>query len=134
MDQNSIDLKGSEVSSISVDQGTLRLSFSRAYIVRSITGSTERTRWWQAGELVMDGAEIISSPPDGPLKCTGGDIDDNVYTYRNMIPLPLDSRGHTGCTLRFEESPVALIATGRTLKLAMRDVPRYIGHLRPESG
>lgn len=134
MDQNSIDLKGSEVSSISVDQGTLRLSFSRAYIVRNMTGSTERTRWWQAGELVMDGAEIISSPADGPLKCTGGDIDDNVYTYRDMIPLPLDSRGHTGCTLRFEESPVELIATGRTLKLEMRDVPRYIGHLRPEKG
>lgn len=134
MDQNSIDLNGSEVSSISVDQGTLRVTFSRAYIVRRMTGSTERTRWWQAGYLVMDGAEVVSVPPDGHLTCAGGDLDDNVYTYRDMIPMPLDSRGRTRCELRFEGIQEPLVATGRTLKLEMLEVPRYIAHVRPETG
>jgi hypothetical protein len=131
MDSSSIELPGSEVESISLEDGRLRVRFSRAYIVKTMTGSPERTRWWQTGDLIMDGAEPEAALPEGPLVCAGGDIEENVYTYRNMIPIPLDSRGRTRCALRFRGTDVQLIVSGETIRVEMIDVPKYIEHIRP---
>jgi hypothetical protein len=131
MDSSSIELRGSEIESIDIREDCLRVRFSRAFLVKTMTGSEERTRWWQAGELVMEGAEIHSSVPAGPLICDGGDIDDNVFTYRDMVPLPLDTRGRTACDLRFRGTDAVLKATAETLRLDMVDVPKYIEHIRP---
>lgn len=132
MDSSSIDLPGSEIESIDLNNGVLRVRFSRAYIITVMTGSVERTKWWQAGDLVMEGAEVEGELPRGPLVCAGGDVGENVYTYRDMIPLPLDSRGRTHCDLRFEGSDRRLTASAETVRLEMRDLPKYIGHIRPE--
>ena len=78
MDSSSIDLPGSEIESIALDDGVLRVRFSRAYIIKTMTGSVERTKWWQAGDLVMEGAEVEGELPRGTLVCTGGDVSDNV--------------------------------------------------------
>ena len=63
-----------------------------------MTGSVERTKWWQNGELVFGGAELDEdSPlPSLPVECVGGDVGENVYTYRDMIPLPLECHQGSG--------------------------------------
>ena len=132
MESNSIELPGSEIGTISDHGGCLRIGFSRAYIVRTMTGSSERTRWWQSGELIMEGATTEAAIPEGPLVCDGGDVDDNVFTYRNMIPVPLDTRGRTRCDLRFRGTDRRLVVSGETLRLEMTDLPKYIEHIRPE--
>jgi hypothetical protein len=131
MDSSSIDLPGSEVESITLADGRLCVRFSRAYIVKTMTGSPERTRWWQAGALIMDGADADGALPKGPLVCAGGDVQENVYTYRDMIPIPLDSRGRTRCEMRFHDTATPLIVKAETLRLEMIDVPKYIEHIRP---
>jgi hypothetical protein len=130
MDSSSIELPGSEIGSIRLQDGCLRVELFRAYIVKTMTGSRERTRWWQSGALVMEGAEPESDLPAGPLICDGGDIDDNIYTYRDMIPLPLDSRGRVRCDLRFRDTDTCLVVRGTRLTLEMAEVPKYIEHLR----
>jgi len=132
MDSSSIELPGSEIESIVLHDNTLHIRFSRAHIVKTMTGSRERTRWWQAGELVMEGAELESGVPQGPLTCDGGDIEDNVFTYRDMVPVPLDSRGRAGCELRFKETDDILKAVAKTVRLEMTATPKYIEHIRPE--
>jgi hypothetical protein len=129
LDSSQVDLPGSEIASIELDQGTLRISFGRAYILKSMTGSKERTRWWQAGTLVIEGVEEPLALPQGPLVCAGGDIEENVYTYRDMIPIPLASRGAIRCLLRFEGRDDPLIASGRAIRLEMTEAPKYIEHL-----
>jgi hypothetical protein len=131
MDSSSIELPGSEIESIRLEDGCLRVRFSRAYIVKMMTGSPERTRWWQAGELVMEGAEAEGAVPAGPLVCEGGDVEENIYTYRDMIPVPLDSRGRTACDLSFRGTDDHLVVRGETVRLELVDVPKYIEHLRP---
>lgn len=131
MDSSSIQLSGSQVHSFSLEHGILRVHFSRAYIVKTMTGSQERTRWWQCGDLIMEGATPQRDLPVGPLTCSGGDIEDNIYTYRDMIPLPLDSRGHVSCNLGFQGTDTRLIVAGETLRLEMADVPKYIEHIKP---
>jgi hypothetical protein len=130
LDHIDIDLKGSEISSIELDNGRLRLHFSRAYLIKTMTGSSERTRWWQAGDLIIEDAEVASTPPSGRLLCQGGDIDENIYTYRDMIPVPLASRGRARCALRFEGIAEPFVAEGTAVRLEMQDTPKYIEHLR----
>jgi hypothetical protein len=131
LDSSQIDLPGSAIEHIVLEDGTLRVQFSRAYILKSMTGSKERTRWWQAGALVLEGVEGAPSLPEGPLVSAGGDIDENVYTYRDTVPIPYASRGAIRLMLRFEGHPEPLIVHGQAIRLEMIDVPRYIEHLVP---
>ncbi|EXJ17127.1 hypothetical protein [Imhoffiella purpurea] len=132
MDSISIELKGSEIASIDCRQDGLTIEFSRAYLIKTMTGSKERTRWWQAGSLLIDGAETGGDIPSGPLVCAGGDIEENIYTYRDMIPIPLESRGRIRCELSFGDGE-SLVVTGTGIRLIMHETPKYIEHLRAEA-
>jgi hypothetical protein len=130
MDSSYIELKGSEIELIESTSTRVRLAFPRALIIKNMTGSKERTRWHQAGVLVL---EDVGNPPDlnkGPVICAGGDIDDNVYTYRDMIPIPFSSRGLIRCALRLEGVPTTLLVEARSARLEMEGVPKYLDHLR----
>lgn len=132
MDSNSIELPGSEIDYIRLDDDRISVGFSRAYIIRMMTGSRERTRWWQRGEMIIEGASAEEDIPEAPLICLGGDLDDNVFTYRDMIPLPLETRGRIRCELRFKDTKERLVVSGEALSMRMADVPKYIEHIRPE--
>lgn len=136
MDSSSIRLPGSELAEISFENGLLRVVFSRAYIIKTMTGSAEKTLWWQSGALILENAELLAplpeQAPDDTLICDGGDIDENVYTYRDMIPIPLDSRGYCRCDLALRGANARITAQGETIRLAMQATPRYIEHIRPD--
>ncbi|MEW8396188.1 MAG: hypothetical protein AB2707_08510, partial [Candidatus Thiodiazotropha sp.] len=72
MDSSSIDLPGSEVESIEFENGRLTIRFSRAIVIKTMSGSEERTRWWQAGALVYEAADLESAIPGFPCVCEGG--------------------------------------------------------------
>jgi hypothetical protein len=120
VDSSSIELAGSQIDAINLEDGILRVSFSRAYISKTMTGSVERTRWYQAGELIIGGAELESDLPLGPLVCAGGDVGENVYTYRDMIPLPLQSRGRVHCDLRAPRKNCLRMARRSCCRCAIR--------------
>jgi len=133
VDSTSIALPGSKISAVTVDGDTVRVHFEPAYLIKHMTGSVERTRWWQNGALVFDGATLDpESPlPALPVACRGGDVGENVYTYRDMVPVPLESRGRAYCALKtVDEGLIRVEGTG--VRLEMVDVPKYIEHLRPE--
>ncbi|MEA1052575.1 hypothetical protein U5801_22600 [Lamprobacter modestohalophilus] len=134
MDSSSIRLPGSQLAEISFVDGTLKVAFARAYIIKTMTGSTEKTLWWQAGELVLEHAELLAPLPEPQpgegLVCDGGDIDENVYTYRDMIPIPLESRGLCRCDLKLRGTDARITAQGETVRLLMQATPKYIEHIR----
>lgn len=134
MDASSIELPGSKITAVTVDGDTVRIRLEPAYIIKTMTGSVERTKWWQNGELVFGGAELDDEQPlpELPAECTGGDVGENVYTYRDMVPLPLESRGHAHCTLRVTGSDAPIRVTGESVQLVMEDVAKYIEHIRPD--
>jgi hypothetical protein len=130
MDSTTIELPDSEIASVVLQDGELRIDFSRAILVKTISGSDERTRWWQAGSLVLEEAEVESPLPECPCVCEGGDVGENVYTYRDMIPIPLESKGRAHCDLKFRGSGESLRAIGSGVRLEMEDRPHYIEHIR----
>ena len=130
MDSSSIELPGCEVESIELADDRVSVRFSRAYIVKTMTGSAECTRWWQAGSLVFEGASVDGELPQLPAICSGGDIGENIYTYRDMIPIPLQSRGRAHCDLGFKGSDQRLRVQADAVHLDMVDRPHYIEHIR----
>jgi hypothetical protein len=130
MDSTTIDLPGSEIESITLEDGKLRVRFSRAYLIKTMSGSEESTRWWQTGELVFEEAEVEGELPQCPCVCAGGDVGENVYTYRDMLPLPLESHGRAHCALKFKDQPAILKAVAVGVRLVMDDRPQYIEHIR----
>ncbi|MEJ2576183.1 MAG: hypothetical protein P8106_05725 [Gammaproteobacteria bacterium] len=131
MDATHIELPGSRIAGVTVDGATVRVRFEPAYLVKTMTGSVERTRWRQNGELVFEGAVVEQGPPTLPAECRGGDVGENVYTYRDMIPVPLASRGRAHCRLRLADADDPLEVSAEAVTLVMEDVPKYIEHIRP---
>jgi hypothetical protein len=134
VDSTSIDLVGSKISAVIVEGDTVKVRFEPAYLIKTMTGSVERTRWWQNGELVFDGAELDEERvlPELPAACAGGDVGENVYTYRDMVPVPLESVGRAHCDLKIEGSDATVRVMAEAVTLVLEDVPKYIEHLRPE--
>jgi hypothetical protein len=131
MDSTHIELPGSEITAVTVDGDTVRIAFEPAYLIKSMTGSVERTRWWQNGVLVFEQAELDAEdlPATFPVTCDGGDVGENVYTYRDMVPVPLNSRGRAHCVLKAGEGVIRV--AGAAVHLDMQAMPKYIEHLRP---
>ncbi|MGV6826900.1 MAG: hypothetical protein ACWA5Q_07980 [bacterium] len=134
MDANSIELKGSMIQGVRQEGESVIIRFEPAYIIRTMTGSQERTKWWQNCELVFD--EVVAA--DGldlglPAACEGGDVSENVYTYRDMVPIPLESRGRAGCALSISGNDQKILVTAAAVKLVTEEVPKYIEHIRAES-
>jgi len=131
MDSTSIELRGSQIAAVCIEGQTIRIRFEPAFLIKTMTGSVERTRWRQNGELVFENAELDDSQalPPLPAACSGGDVGENVYTYRDMIPVPLNSRGRAHCVLQTGGGAIRVAAEG--VRLEMEDVPKYIEHLRP---
>ncbi len=129
MDNSTIELPGSDISEVTIDGEIITVHFERVIIIKIMTGAFERTRWWQQGELVFEGAQLIDDLPSFPAVCSGGDVGENVYTYRDMIPIPLESRGTAHCDLKIEGSDQHLRIQAQAVRLDMIDVPKYIEHI-----
>lgn len=134
MDASSIELPGSTITAVIVDGDTVRVRMEPAYIIKTMTGSQERTKWWQNGELVFGGASLDEDGelPSFPVECSGGDVGENVYTYRDMIPNPLTSQGRVHCAIKVKDSDAVIRVVGESITLVMEDVPKYLQHIRPE--
>lgn len=133
MDSTSIDLVGSTISAVIVEGDTVKVRFEPAYLIKTMTGSVERTRWWQNGNLVFESAELEEGDlPTLPGECVGGDVGENVYTYRDMVPVPLESVGRAHCALKIDGSDSLIRVNAGAVTLELEDVAKYIEHLKPE--
>jgi len=130
LDHSHVELKGLRITSLTRTETGLCIAFSWAAITKRMTGSQERTRWWQAGTLVLD--ELASEPwlPAGPWCCVGGTIDENIYSYRDLIPIPFTSRGQIRCLLQLEGQDRPLVVEAGAVRLELEGVAHYIEHQR----
>lgn len=129
MDATSINLTESTVARVVQEGDEVRIRFEPAVLIKTMTGSAERTKWRQNGELIFKGARIEGDLPDLPGTCAGGDVGENVYTYRDMVPVPLESRGRAHCDLKIGEHSIRVEASA--VELVLEDTPKYVEHLRP---
>ena len=127
-----LSLPQAQVERVERDGDTVCIHLSEFFIYVSLSGSAERTQWRQAGVLVLDEAEVEGGLPVGPAVLAGGDVHDNTYTYRDLVPLPLDARGRVGCTLRIKGRDEPLVLQGTRLRLETLGERRYVAHVRDQ--
>ena len=131
MDLTSIELAGSVIASVTSQDEEVVIRFEPAYLIKTMTGSDERTKWKQNVELVFSGASLEDPGQlTFPVTCAGGDVGENIYTYRDMIPVPLDSRGSAHCDLGLVGAEQRIRVRGDSLKLVQEGVPKYMEHIR----
>ncbi len=132
MDSSSIELPGSRISAVVQEGDRIEIRFDPAYVIKTMTGSVERTKWYQQGALIFEGAELTATLPQLPAVCRGGDVGENVYTYRDMIPLPLASQGRAHCRIKLEDQQECIEVQAASVRLVMEEPAKYIEHLRPD--
>ncbi len=128
-----MQLPGAQLASIEHDDDTLTLHFSRIDLIQEMEGAFEDSLWTQAVKLIIRHASLEGPLPDCPCVISGGDLTDNIYTYRNHAPLPIKWRGEVRCKLTVDGTAADITASGDGLEVQQLDYPRYIKHIKTDS-
>ena len=94
-----LQLPGAQLESIEQDGDSVTLHFSLVHLVQEMENAFEDSLWTQAIDLTAKGCSIEGDVPDCPCELGGGDLTDNIFTYRDHAPLPINWRGEVHCKL-----------------------------------
>ncbi|MEZ5541989.1 MAG: hypothetical protein R3F42_08090 [Pseudomonadota bacterium] len=129
---NILQLPGAALAAIEREDDSFILHFSRLYLLQEMEGAFEDSLWTQALDIVIRGATLDGSLPDCPCVIQGGDLTDNIYTYRDHAPLPIRWRGAVGCRLFVSGTRDAFGLQGTAMEARQIDHPRYIKHIKKD--
>jgi hypothetical protein len=126
---SSLQLPGARLERIEHGDDEITLHFSLVYLVQVIEGAFQDSLWKQACKLVIRNIETDGEFPQCPCEIRGGDMTNNIYTYRDHAPLPINWRGSVGCKLTVAGSDAVLSIDGTAMQMELVDHPRYIKHI-----
>ena len=125
-----LQLPEARLESIDRDAGTITLRFSQVFLVQEMENAFDDSLWTQAVNLTISDYSLHGELPDCPCVISGGDITDNIYTYRDHAPLPINWRGDVRCTLKVAGSHAVFSINGNSMQLEQLETPRYIRHIK----
>ena len=125
-----LQIPGAQLESIQQGEKEITLHFSRVELIQEMEGTIEDSLWTQAVNLSIKGIELDGELPACPCVISGGDMTDNIYTYRDHAPLPISWRGGVSCTFKVDETNTGFTITGESMQLEQLEHPRYIKHIK----
>jgi hypothetical protein len=125
-----LQLPEARLESIDRDADTITLRFAQVQLVQQMENAFEDSLWTQAVNLTLRDYSLDGDLPDCPCEISGGDITNNIYTYRNHAPLPINWRGDVRCTLTVAGSGATFAISGDSMQLEQIATPRYIRHIK----
>lgn len=125
-----LQLPGARLESIEQSDNGIKLNFSLFYLVQEIENAIDNSLWTQAGNLVVRDITIEGELPVCPCELKGGDLTNNIHTYRDHAPLPIDWRGEVACKFTITGSDVTFSIDGESMQLEQINHPRYIKHIK----
>ena len=127
---NTLQISGAQLESIEQADNDITLHFSQVQLVQEMEGAIEDSLWTQAVNLLIRDIEIEGELPACPCVIKGGDLVDNIFTYRDHAPLPINWRGEVSCMLIVEGTGNTFSVEGESMQLEQIDNPRYIRHVK----
>ncbi|MDX2457228.1 MAG: hypothetical protein QNL87_06945 [Gammaproteobacteria bacterium] len=127
---NTLQLPGAQLESIEQANNDITLHFSMVQLLQEMEGAIEDSLWTQAVNLMISGVEIAGELPACPCVIKSGDMTDNIFTYRDHAPLPINWHGEVRCALTVEETGVTFSIDGESMQLKQIELPRYIRHIK----
>ena len=126
---SSLQIPGARLERIERSDKEITLHFSLVHLVQVMEGAFQDSLWKQACNLVIRNVEINGELPECPCEIQGGDMLNNIYTYRDHAPLPIDWNGSVGCRFTVAGSGAVFSIDGTVMQMKMIDHPRYIRHI-----
>jgi len=125
-----LQLPGAQLASIEQGEDEITLHFSQVQLVQEMENAIEDSLWTQAIDLSIKGIELEGELPACPCEITGGDLIDNIFTYRNHAPLPINWQGEVCCKLTVAGNDSGFTISGIAINVEQLDNPRYIKHFK----
>jgi hypothetical protein len=125
-----LQLPEARLESIDRDADAITLRFSQVYLVQEMENAFEDSLWTQAVNLSVRDYSLDGELPACPCEISGGDITNNIYTYRDHAPLPINWRGDVRCVLQPAGSDVMFSISGTAMQLEQIETPRYLRHIK----
>ena len=125
-----LQLPGAQLESIEQGEDEITLHFSHVQLVQEMENAIEDSLWTQAIDITIRGIELEGELPTSPCEVSGGDLTDNIFTYRDHAPLPINWRGSVSCKLNFAGHDTGFTISGDLLKVDPIAHPRYIKHIK----
>jgi hypothetical protein len=129
---DTLQLPGAQLESIEQGDNEITLHFSQFHIVQEMENAYEDSLWTQACNLLLRNIKVNGELPDCPCEIKGGDLINNIFTYRDHAPLPIDWRGETGCKFTVAGSDAVFSIDAGYLQVERLEHPRYIKHTKRE--
>ncbi len=127
---DTLQLPGAQLESIEQGDNAITLHFSQFEIVQEMENTIENSLWTQACDLVLRNIEISGELPECPCEIKGGDLTDNIFTWRDHALLPIDWHGDTGCKFSVAGSDAEFSINAEFLQVKRLEHPRYIRHMK----
>jgi len=127
---NILQIPGAQLESIEQTDNEITLHFSQVQLVQEMEGAIEDSLWTQAVNLVIREIAIEGELPECPCTIKGGDMVDNIFTYRDHAPLPINWRGEVRCALTIEGTSETFSIDGESMQLERIGNPRYLKHVK----
>lgn len=127
---NTLQLPGAQLESIEQVDNDIILHFSEVQLIQEMEGAIEDSLWTQAVDLTIRDTTLEGPLPECPCIIKGGDMIDNIFTYRDHAPLPINWRGEVRCIFTVEGSDTGFSIDGEAMQLEQIEHPRYIRHMK----
>ena len=127
---NTLQIPGAQLESIEQTDNEITLHFSQVQLVQEMEGAIEDSLWTQAVNLTISGFEIDGALPACPCVIKRGDMTDNIFTYRDHAPLPINWQGEVCCKLTVAGNDSGFTISGIAINVEQLDNPRYIKHFK----
>jgi hypothetical protein len=127
---NVLQVPGAQLESITQSDSGITLHFSQVQLLQEMEGATEDSLWTQAVNLTIRAIETEGELPKCPCIIKGGDLINNIFTYRDHAPLPIDWRGEVRCSFTVEGTDSSFAIDGESMQLEQIALPRYIKHIK----
>ena len=127
-----LQIPGAQLESIEQDGNETTLHFSQVQLIQEMEGAFEDSLWTQAIKLTIKRAGTEGELPECPCEITGGELTDNIYTYRDHAPLPINWHGAVSCTFKPDGAGTDFSISGDAMQLEQLEHPRYIKHFKKD--
>ena len=124
-----LDPRNLQIDRVDQDAQRLALHFLEANIEKIMDNAEQRTLWTQAGSIEMWDPQLSAELPVAPFQIAHLDLEDGLYTQRDMIRIPSDVSGEIVLSLWLEGRDEPLRLQGSRMCLSLDGNPRYVRHL-----